>query len=339
MAVRRLRRLDVDHEPDSAGWVIGTDREPGSSRERQLDRQEPSAHRAAASGRPPRRARRAPERPVLDLELLVDAAFGLVGPAHAGEHELAPADLQGEVGAGDAGEVGLDDGTRRIGEVVDVDGGREAGPPARDAGRGRRRRRTARPSRGACARSSRRGPALKACPGAYPGRAGSASARERTRRASTGSISSVGWPRKKPWPRSIAEAWIVLELGVALDADGDDAAAELVGDLDERADQAAAGGRVLDALGEVRDELGDVGLQRLQHAQRVRAGRQVVERDHGAVLAVGGDEVLEQARSGWRSAPIELEADALAGRRRPARRAARRCAARTRRRARRAGRA
>ena len=54
-----------------------------------------------------------------------------------------------------------------------------------------------------------------------------------------------------------AELLDVLELGVALDADRDDAAAELVGDLDERADEAAAGRRGLDALAQAARELGD----------------------------------------------------------------------------------
>ena len=74
----------------------------------------------------------APERPALDLELLVDAVVGRrLGLAVAGEDELAAADLQLDCVRVDPGEVGADDRPRRIARVVDVDGGREAAAPAR----------------------------------------------------------------------------------------------------------------------------------------------------------------------------------------------------------------
>src|SRR4051812_42865201 len=64
-----------------------------------------------------------------------------------------------------------------------------------------------------------------------------------------------------------------LELVDALDALGDDAAALLVGDLDERGDEPPAGGRVLDARGHGAGALAD-GLAQLPEAgQRLRTVR------------------------------------------------------------------
>ena len=100
---------------------------------------------------------RAAERPVLDLELLVDAALDVGLAAVAGERQLAALDLEPEVAGVDAGELGVDDRARRLVGVEDVDRGREARCGATSARRCRRRRRRARPSRGACARSWRTG--------------------------------------------------------------------------------------------------------------------------------------------------------------------------------------
>ena len=95
-----------------------------------------------------------PERAVLDLDLLVEAAAGLGGAALAGDHELAPADLEADVGRcrpprgppSPPRAAGCPCSRRR--------------PAARSRGRAgraraRRRRRTARRSHGAFARSSR----------------------------------------------------------------------------------------------------------------------------------------------------------------------------------------
>ena len=74
----------------------------------------------------------APERAVLDLELLVDAL--LVGRRReplAGEDQLAAADLELELGRVDARQVGAHDRARRVADVVDVDRGREAAAAAR----------------------------------------------------------------------------------------------------------------------------------------------------------------------------------------------------------------
>ena len=62
-----------------------------------------------------------PERPVLDLDLLVEPALGLLGAALAGDQQLAPADLERHVVDVHAGEVGLDDRARRVVRVEDVD--------------------------------------------------------------------------------------------------------------------------------------------------------------------------------------------------------------------------
>jgi hypothetical protein len=73
------------------------------------------------------------KRAEVDLELLVDAVVGLRRAAVAGQHELAPLDLQRDLGGIDAGELGLHDGARGGGLpllVEDVDG-REKPPPRR----------------------------------------------------------------------------------------------------------------------------------------------------------------------------------------------------------------
>ena len=79
---------------------------------------------------PPERDHAA-EGPEVDLELLVDAALGVGRPAVPGEDQLAPVDLQGELVGVDAGQLGLDDGARRIALVEDVDRRREAAALAR----------------------------------------------------------------------------------------------------------------------------------------------------------------------------------------------------------------
>ena len=68
----------------------------------------------------------APERPVLDLDLLVEPAGRLGRAALAGDQQLAAADLERHVGDVDPGEVGLDHRARRVVGVEDVDRGREA---------------------------------------------------------------------------------------------------------------------------------------------------------------------------------------------------------------------
>jgi hypothetical protein len=68
----------------------------------------------------------APERPVLDLELLVEALLVLGGSPVAGEDQLAAADLEVDVVGVDAREVGAHDRPRGVADVVDVDGGGEA---------------------------------------------------------------------------------------------------------------------------------------------------------------------------------------------------------------------
>jgi EAL domain-containing protein (putative c-di-GMP-specific phosphodiesterase class I) len=75
----------------------------------------------------------APERPALDLELLVDAVVGraLLGLPVAREHELASAHLELDGVRVDPGEIGAHDRARRVARVVDVDGGREAAAAAR----------------------------------------------------------------------------------------------------------------------------------------------------------------------------------------------------------------
>ena len=133
---RRVRRgrlalgpEDLDHSPS-----LALDRDRARRRrlrERQLDGQDPvlvGGLRGVGLDVDAERDH-APERPVLDLELLVDALLAALGPAVAGQHELAPADLELDLRRVDAGQVGPHDGPRRVGRVVDVDGGREAAPP------------------------------------------------------------------------------------------------------------------------------------------------------------------------------------------------------------------
>src|SRR3954447_10146241 len=73
----------------------------------------------------------APEGAEVDLELLIDAALGVGRPAVAGEHELAPVDLQRELVGIDPGQLGLDDRARWIALVEDIDRRREAAALAR----------------------------------------------------------------------------------------------------------------------------------------------------------------------------------------------------------------
>ena len=74
----------------------------------------------------------APERARGDLDLLVDAALGLLLAALAGDRHVAGADLDPDLGEGDAGEVDFDHRPLRLAAVVDVDVGREAGAAALD---------------------------------------------------------------------------------------------------------------------------------------------------------------------------------------------------------------
>ena len=69
----------------------------------------------------------AAERAEVDLELLVEAALGVVGAAMAGDDELAALDLERQLVRVDAGQLGLHDGARRVALVEDVDGGEK--PP------------------------------------------------------------------------------------------------------------------------------------------------------------------------------------------------------------------
>ena len=67
-----------------------------------------------------------------DLDLLVEAALGLVRPALALDDQLAPADLESDVVRADAGELRLDDRARGLAAVVHVDVRGELPPsPAR----------------------------------------------------------------------------------------------------------------------------------------------------------------------------------------------------------------
>jgi hypothetical protein len=66
---------------------------------------------------------------VLDFELLVEAATLLRRPALAGDHELAAADLERDVGGIYRGEVDLHNRSRRLVGVVDVHPRGEAAPP------------------------------------------------------------------------------------------------------------------------------------------------------------------------------------------------------------------
>src|SRR5262249_20948335 len=74
----------------------------------------------------------APERTRGDLDLLVDAALGLLQGAPADDRQLAPVDLDPDLGEVDPGEVDFDHGPLRVVDVVDVDVGREARGPAAD---------------------------------------------------------------------------------------------------------------------------------------------------------------------------------------------------------------
>src|SRR5512133_3183173 len=79
--------------------------------ERQLDAQHPVAIGGARGVGDDVRAQldHAAERAEVDLELLVDALLGVGRPAMAGEHELAPLDLERQLVGIDARELGLDD--------------------------------------------------------------------------------------------------------------------------------------------------------------------------------------------------------------------------------------
>ena len=69
----------------------------------------------------------APERPRLDLDLLVDAALGLLHRALAADHQLAARRSRGRcVSRLTPGELDLDDRPRWLAAVVDVDARREA---------------------------------------------------------------------------------------------------------------------------------------------------------------------------------------------------------------------
>ena len=57
---------------------------------------------------------------MLDLDLLVEPALGLLRAALAGDQELAPADLEADLVDLHPGDVGLDDRPRRVARVVDV---------------------------------------------------------------------------------------------------------------------------------------------------------------------------------------------------------------------------
>ena len=152
------RRADLDRHAARARLRLG---------ERQLDAQDA----VLVDGLAPRRRRRrrrarsiAPERAVLDLDLLVDAALGVLGrrrwPVITSSRPWISSAERRRV---DAGQLGLHDGARRVVRVVDVDRRREAAAPARRGRCARRRRRTARPSRAACARSWRTGRARETC--------------------------------------------------------------------------------------------------------------------------------------------------------------------------------
>ena len=121
---------DLDHSPSLRCW-IGTVRASDGELERQLDGQDPVLVGGLRGVGVDVDAERdhAPERPVLDLELLVDALLAALGLAVAGQHQLAPADLELDLRRVDAGQVGPHHRPRRVGRVVDVDGGREAAAP------------------------------------------------------------------------------------------------------------------------------------------------------------------------------------------------------------------
>ena len=171
LLLARVGDLDRSgHQPSRTSWSrstsIGTECVPAlGPDERQLDAQHPVAVGGARRVGDDVGAERdhAPEGPEVDLELLVDAALGVGRPAVAGEDELAAVDLQRELVGVDAGQLGLDDGARRIALVEDVDRRARSRRVCAEPGRcGRRRLRRARPSRGACARSWRTGRAREA---------------------------------------------------------------------------------------------------------------------------------------------------------------------------------
>src|SRR4051812_43905735 len=102
-------------------------------RERQLDAQDPvliGRTRLLGDDVGPERDRAA-KRPMLDLELLVDATLDVGLATVAGERQLAALDLEPEVPGVDAGELGVDDRARRVVGVEDVDRRREAGAACR----------------------------------------------------------------------------------------------------------------------------------------------------------------------------------------------------------------
>ena len=120
---------------------------------------------------------------------------------------------------------------------------------------------------------------------------------------------SVGVAEVEALPEVDAEIGHRLELVDALDALGDDLAAVLVGAVDQRGHEPAARGRVLDAGGQRVVDLDDVGAQLLEELQRLGAAGHVVERDEGAALAVGGDELDEHVAVRAALGLDELEAD------------------------------
>ena len=129
----RAGRGDLDHGPasSSSGRRIRTWRAPSRGADRQLDGEHPVLERGPRRVRVDVRAERddAAERAVLDLELLVHPLLlGLGSPPLPGDDQLAAADLQLDLGRADAGELGAHDRARRLGDVVDVDRGRERGP-------------------------------------------------------------------------------------------------------------------------------------------------------------------------------------------------------------------
>ena len=229
--------------------------------------------------------------------------------AHAGEDQLAAADLEREVARrrrrrarrGRSPAAGRARRRRR-----------RRARSRRGAGcacRRRRRRRRARPSRAASARSWRRGrgPTPR---GDYAHTLGRppADAARRGRARDDAAVDRqhllVGLAEEEALAEVDAELLDVLELVVALDADGDDADAELVGDLDERADEVAARRRGLDALAQVQRQLGDVG-----RAPRGRVSASVpTERSSREMIAPrsrwAATSSTSSSRSAKRSAPI-----------------------------------
>ena len=153
----------------------------------------------------------AAERPVLDLELLVDALLlGLGRAAVAGEDQLAAADLELDLGGADAGELGAHHRARRVGGVVDVDRRRERAAAARRRPRPKTSPNSSSISRRMRSKLAKRsrsdGANVPARSGTAAGRAAlarrtvagrlrRARARARTSRGSTAIGRSVGWPK------------------------------------------------------------------------------------------------------------------------------------------------